>query len=118
MIKIKDLSFALLKSWGSDTAKGIWMSEHPSLNQCAVTALVVQDYLGGELLRCSLNDDDSHYWNLLPNGDELDLTFEQFNYTKQYDIGDAIVRTREYTLSFPDTLVRYNILKERVKNNL
>ena len=48
-----------------------------------MTALVVQDMLGGELLLADvLNDDGSrqgvHYWNRLAGGLELDLTREQF----------------------------------------
>lgn len=113
---IKELSFALLKAWNSDTAKGDWRKDIPSLNQCAVTALIVQDYFGGELMRCPLNDGDSHYWNRLPNGEEIDLTFSQFAFTKQVDVGETVIRTREYTLSFPDTLKRYNILKNRIES--
>jgi hypothetical protein len=117
-VTIKDLSLALLRSWGPDTAQGNWKADMPALNQCAVTALVVQDYLGGELLRQELNDGISHYWNRLPCGQELDLTFMQFTITKQYGIGEIVVRDREYVLSFPETLKRYNILKERVRLHL
>lgn len=113
--KLKDV---LLKSWGKDTAKGDWLPEVPSLNQCAVTALVVQDYLGGDLLRCKLDDGDSHYWNRLPDGTEIDFTEDQFEYTKQKDVGETIVRDREYVLSFPDTLERYKLLKRKVMENL
>ena len=117
--KLNDLSFALLYSWGSDTAKGEWHKDVPSLNQCAVTVLVVQDYCGGDLMRCPLSDGDSHYWNRLPNGDEIDLTFQQFAYTHQIDVeGETIVIDREYVLSFPDTLKRYEILKYRVEEVL
>lgn len=118
-LSLKTLSFALLNSWGADTAKGEWREDIPSLNQCAVTALIVQDYFGGDLLRCPLNDGDSHYWNRTDYFGELDLTFQQFAYTKQQDImGETIVRNREYVLSFPDTKKRYEILKERVGNCL
>lgn len=115
-INLKNLSFALLKSWGADTAKGEWREDIPSLNQCAVTALVVQDYFGGDLLRCPLNDGDSHYWNNTKGYGELDLTFQQFAITKQFDVGEVIIRDREYVLSFPDTKKRYEILKQRVED--
>jgi hypothetical protein len=115
MPTIKELSFAFLSSWGKDTAKGKWQKNVPALNQCAVTALVVQDYFGGDLLRCPLDDGDSHYWNNTKAHGEMDLTFSQFAYTRQRDEGETIVRERDYVLSFPDTLKRYNILKERVK---
>ena len=119
MITIKDLSFALLTSWDADTAKGEWRPDVPSLNQCAVTALVVQDYFGGDLLRCPLNDGDSHYWNKIADGNEIDLTFEQFSYTRQFDEeGKTIVRERDYVLSYPDTLKRYEILAKRVRSVL
>ena len=119
IVKLKDLSFALLKCWGADTAKGEWREDVPSLNQCAVTALVVQDYFDGDLMRCPLSDGDSHYWNRLPDGNEIDLTFQQFAYTHQIDInGETIVRDRDYVLSFPDTVKRYDILRNRVKEVL
>lgn len=114
-LSIKEFSFALLEAWGSDTAKGEWRKDIPSLNQCAVTALVVQDYFGGILLRCLLNDGDSHYWNMTPTFGELDLTFSQFAYVLQKPVGETIVRERDYVLSFPDTKKRYEILKERLE---
>jgi hypothetical protein len=118
IITIKDLSFALLHSWNADTAKGDWKVQVPSLNQCAVTALIVQDYFGGDLMRCKLNDDDSHYWNRISDGNEIDLTFEQFAYTGQTDVGETVIRSRDYVLSFPDTLKRYEILKYRIEEFL
>lgn len=114
MVTIDKLKEAFKACWGADTAKGEWLATVPSLNQCAVTALVVQDYLGGDLLRCKLNDGDSHYWNLLPDATEIDFTEDQFLYTHQQDIGEIIVRDRYYVLSFPDTKARYEILRERV----
>jgi len=117
-LNLKTLSFALLNSWGADTAKGDWREDVPSLNQCAVTALVVQDYFGGSLLRCSLNDGDSHYWNNTNYLGEVDLTFSQFAVIGQTDIGETIVRDREYVLSFPDTRKRYELLKSRVEKYL
>jgi hypothetical protein len=48
-----------------------------------VTALVVQDLFGGELLLAEVRNADGsrqgmHYWNRLADGVELDLTREQF----------------------------------------
>lgn len=114
-LNLKVLSFALLDSWGEDTAKGEWRNDVPSLNQCAVTALVVQDYFGGSLYRQALDDGDSHYWNNTDYLGELDLTFSQFAVTKQRPVGDVTLRDRAYVLSFPDTKKRYEILKERVE---
>jgi hypothetical protein len=80
-----------------------------------VTALVVQDFLGGELLR-GLVCGESHYWNRLPDGTELDLTSEQFD-TYRLD-GPPEVRGRSYALSFSDTNRRYQLLRRRVLSSL
>lgn len=110
------LKKALQESWCAETAtNGIWNQECPSLNQCAVTALVVQDYFGGELLRCLMTNGDSHYWNRLGTGNEIDLTTDQFDYIQAKPLkNDYSIRQRDYVLSFPDTLTRYNILKQLV----
>lgn len=123
MITVEELRMALIVSWGADTAKGEWREDVPSLNQCAVTALVVQDYFGGDILRTSLNDGDSHYWNLLPIGLQVDLTSDQFEYTHQKRGADEIRRSRDYVLNSERaiqarTKERYEILAARVKKVL
>lgn len=54
-----------------------WPDRKPH-GQCAVTALVVQDLLGGEILRAEIEGLGSHYWNLVPWMGEIDLTRAQF----------------------------------------
>jgi hypothetical protein len=44
--------------------------------QCCVTALVVQDYFGGTIMRGVVNG-GSHYWNNI-DGLDVDLTWRQF----------------------------------------
>lgn len=63
-----------------------WSTANPSRGQCGSTALIVHDLLGGELLIAEVmrRDRDGsrqgvHYWNLLPDGTEIDLTCEQFS---------------------------------------
>jgi hypothetical protein len=109
----------LLIAWCAETALGEWTKNCPSLNQCAVTALVIQDYFGGDMLRCKMTDGDSHYWNRFPDGTEHDFTEDQFAYIEDQPIkNDYVVRTREYVLSFPSTVTRYNLLKQRVNELL
>ena len=77
---------------------------------------IVQDYFGGDLLRCLCDDGNSHYYNSCPDG-EYDLTYSQFAYSNVVPFKDkSEVRTRDYVLSFPDTKIRYEILKERIEN--
>lgn len=69
----------LERSWSRDTSAtpDIWTPERPSTGQCAVTALLVQEYLGGGILRAPTLD-GSHYWNLVDTR-EVDLTADQFD---------------------------------------
>ena len=113
------LRAALEKSWGADTARGPWYPEIPTLNQCVPTALVVQDWLGGVIRRCKTQEGDSHYWNLLPSGEVIDLTADQFlSITDKPLHYTETERTLEYILSNPDTLRRYQLLAERVRMHL
>jgi hypothetical protein len=59
-----------------------WTPANPSRGQCAVTALVVHDLLGGQLLEAEVRNPDGsqqgfHYWNRLA-GVDVDLTRDQF----------------------------------------
>ena len=59
----------------SDAA--LWTPANPSRGQCAVTALVVHDLLGGLLLEAEVHHADGspqgfHYWNRLA-GLDVDL---------------------------------------------
>jgi uncharacterized protein (DUF952 family) len=77
---------AIRASWSRETCDPVdeWSPENPARGQCAVTALVVQDLLGGELLLADVHHRDGsrqgwHYWNRLGGGVEFDLTREQFS---------------------------------------
>ena len=73
-------------AWDAQTCDPVdlpWSTANPSRGQCGVTALVLQDHLGGDLLVAEVTRDDGsrqgfHTWNLLPDGTELDLTRAQF----------------------------------------
>ena len=56
----------LEKSWTAETSYSPeeWSVNNPAYGQCAVTALVLQDYLGGEILKCDvIGFADSHFFN-------------------------------------------------------
>jgi hypothetical protein len=85
-LMLHDLEAAVRQSWCAETCDPIdvpnWSSDNPSRGQCAVTALVVRDLLGGELLEAEVHFQNGdrqgfHYWNRLP-GLEVDLTGDQF----------------------------------------
>lgn len=78
---------AIRSSWSADTCDPVdladWSPQNPARGQCAVSSLVLNDILGGELLLADVEfatggKQGVHYWNRLPDGTELDLTREQF----------------------------------------
>lgn len=118
MVKSKLLSKveqALATSWGEDTSAGGYSVEVPATGQCAVTALVLQDYLGGALMRTMVGA-VSHYWLRTDEGRDIDLTASQFDEPVAYAAG--VVRERAYVLSFPATVERYTLLSARVRESL
>lgn len=115
---ISDLEIILRKSWSKETcypaSQSNWSSKNPSDGQCAITALVVNDFNGGKIMRCMCNG-ISHYYNLI-NNQIVDYTAEQFgNIIPDYQNGEE--RTREYLLSNDDTKNRYIMLLNNVKDN-
>lgn len=81
-----DLDRAFRASWAADTASpddvDDWHPDNPAWGHCDVTALVVHDLVGGEMVMAEVHVDGVqrgfHWWNRLTSGLELDLTLEQF----------------------------------------
>lgn len=117
-MKVDELYRIIEMSWEKETSypssQEQWSKENPSLGQCAVTSLVVNDFMGGKIMRCMCGD-VSHYYNIV-NDQILDLTVEQFNDNIQ-DYQNGIERTRGYILSNEDTKRRYLKLLNNVRNN-
>lgn len=119
-----DLEAAIRASWAEDSCDPVdlpWPPDNPARGQCGVTALVIQDHIGGELLMATvLNPDGSHqgvhYWNRLPDGTEVDLTREQFIFGEQLQ-DDAAVQERKGDEA-GRTLLQYHALRERVAQAL
>ncbi len=107
-------------SWSADTASpscvASWSALNPSLGQCAVTALLVQDLWGGQLIRTVVAGQGSHYYNRLPDGQEIDLTRNQFPPGTVIPPGEPV--DRAYVLDSEGavrarTAERYRVLKAR-----
>lgn len=118
-MKLSELQEMLRKCWtkGTSGQPSKWTPENPAWGQCGVTALVVQDFFGGKLLRGWIESEEyigSHYWNLLPNGREIDFTWEQFSKDVTRPKGE--LRSREYVLSYPKTVKRYTLFRLAVEN--
>ena len=116
------LKAALLNSWGIDTcySKDIakWTQQAPSTGQCAITALVVQDYLGGIILR---NREYNHYWVSLNSKETVDFTKDQFSPEARIIKDDQVKRRdilRGERAEAARTPERYYLLKARVATEL
>ena len=127
MTKLTDISAALEASWGPDTAfnRGEWTKENNARGQCVVSSLVVQDYLGGELLRCAIDNEtlhETHYFNQLQDGTLVDTTKNQYTELVSMKIipvaYEGFSSIREKRLSDDDTRQRYELLKQRVDSYL
>jgi hypothetical protein len=66
----------LRKSWSLASARQ-WTAQNPAAGQCNVTALLVHELFGGELLKTCLPEGD-HYDNWI-NGRRYDFTESQFS---------------------------------------
>jgi hypothetical protein len=86
-LTLERVTAAIAASWSIETCDPVdvadWSTSNPARGQCGVTSLVVNDIFGGELLVAEVRLPDGtrqgvHYWNRLPNGEEVDLTREQF----------------------------------------
>jgi hypothetical protein len=85
------------------------------MNQCVVTALVVQDYFGGKILCRKLTNGKNHFLNKLPDGTEKDFTESQF---KDSDIQPIVeqttTRSRNSLLRHKSVEKRYILLNKRI----
>lgn len=118
-VTLAELEGAIRASWGPDTTEepDVWSEENPAWGNCAVTALVVRDYLGGELLIAGVVRDgvrvDRHVWNRLPSGLTVDLSRDQFRNGERYEAPQPLTEALK-----AGTEERYAILAGRVRERL
>jgi hypothetical protein len=114
---IEELSASLHhRGWKKETSywPDRWIEDRPETGQCAVTALLVQDHFGGEIIEADTDDGEAHFYNVIPGIGDVDLTRNQFDPTvKMQRRGIA---DRKDILSFPDTVRRYLLLKNAVQD--
>lgn len=109
---------ALAKAWSKDTAIQ-WTEENPASGQCNVTAAVIYDLFGGEILRTWIPD-VWHYYNRI-DGKRLDLTDSQFHAPgarfEAPSLYDDDATTRQAALeTIPDR--EYNALRKALLSHL
>jgi hypothetical protein len=71
-----EVQSALRKAWSLSTARQ-WTPENPAAGQCNVTALLIHELFGGDILKTSLPAGD-HFYNQV-GGRRYDFTASQFD---------------------------------------
>jgi hypothetical protein len=126
---LAELEQAIRESWGPDTVDPDdgWSADNPARGHCDVTSLVVNDFLGGELMAVDVFVDGervmAHMWNRLPSGIEIDLTRDQFRDGEV--LGEPVARPRPAASVLADPshprhhrYRQYLVLAERVRTRL
>lgn len=121
---LSDIERAVRAGWSAETAtpefRSRWTPDNPARDQCGVTAMVLNDLLGGELLRGEVLVDgervDYHWWNRLGAGVEIDLTREQFGPEETVTAGTVVPRPP--VAEWRRLREEYALLRERVLHRL
>lgn len=116
-LTIEQLKTALSKTWNKETSNtpDKWRKNKPSTGQCAITALIVNDYFGGIIIRGEFSNKESHYWNLVGE-DVVDLTRDQ--YKEEISFETLGKRSRDYILKDKSSKKRYEKLKALLMETL
>lgn len=112
-----------------------WSESNPLHGHCAIIAILMNKLIGGKIMRASLESVKgyeqmrSHYWNLLPNGIEIDLSSGQFKGDDRSLVPqgkttkrDKLTRknaaiTAEGLLEYEPTAKRFELFKNRFMEN-
>lgn len=104
---IANLQAALETAWSAETSS-TWRPDNPAAGQCSVTALVVQDILGGDLAKTEIGG-AWHFYNVV-DGARLDYSASQFVHPVVY----ADLRASRDEVCLDTTPEQYGILRQRV----
>jgi len=118
-VSLEALRSAIMASWCLETCDPTdaadWAPTNPSLGHCAVTALVVHDFFGGELLEAEVffqngSRQGFHYWNRLA-GIDVDFTREQFKSQEVVQEPQVVHRQPEFPWKAEQ---QYRVFRNRV----
>lgn len=102
--------------WSAETCaprmRAEWSPENKTRGQCSITAFLMQDIFGGEVLGVPLKDGNFHCFNRVGKC-VFDLTSEQFGEIR-LDYADRPVQSREVHFSKEEKRQRYEALREKL----
>ena len=79
--QLTEIENYLIKCWSIKTSSK-WTADNPYRGQCGVTALVINDLFGGQILKTKI-DNQWHYYNRI-HGQRFDFTRKQFDVEPDY----------------------------------
>lgn len=122
---LAEVTAAIVASWSRETcfARDDYLDRgrlgDRSRGQCGTTALVLSDFLGGDLIVADVfvdgQKDGVHYWNRLPDGLIVDLTVNQFQSNETLGAASELSRPPGPPVK---GLAQYLLLSDRVASVL
>lgn len=115
----------LLRSWVKESAypssqkdPEYCLENDPTYGQCAVTAMLVNKFFGGEIRKIRVSGGGTHYFNVI-DGEIFDLTRDQFDlYRIPVDYTSGVNMPLQYCGKNANTKARYDILEKNVMENI
>jgi hypothetical protein len=107
--RMAELETRLRGAWSRESSS-LWSADNPARGQCNPTALVVQDILGGELLKTPTRE-GPHFYNRV-GGRRLDFTASQFPNPPLYE---DLPATREEVMA-STSQAQYEALTRRLSH--
>jgi hypothetical protein len=116
----RELYDVLSTIWCAETCaprmRDRWSESNPTVGQCSITAFLVQDLFGGEVMGIPLGDGNFHCFNVV--GDcVFDLTSEQFG-DRVLDYEHVVEQSRDVHFSKEEKRLRYEYLRKQVLETL
>ncbi|MEH7462432.1 hypothetical protein V7166_10235 [Bacillus thuringiensis] len=107
-MEMEKMREVLFQSWSKETSSK-WTLDNPAQGQCGVTALVVHDFFGGEIMKTKAPE-GWHFYNRI-NGKRYDFTTSPF--LEEITYMDVPSNREE---AFADTNeMQYDALKQKVR---
>ena len=78
-----DFYYVVKACWSPDTCVSGWSANNPCRNQCSVTALAVQHFFGGDILKTRTKG-GTHFYNRVGTA-KWDLATDQFDEPIPYE---------------------------------
>ena len=101
------------KFWSKDTSHyDDWGIDNQSYGQCAISAIAIQEIMGGEIAKINIGETKTHYFNII-NGNVYDITKDQFQFPVQYSPNQIV--SKEHLLSNQKTAKRYKLFYENLR---